>query len=155
SLVKGEKIKTVLFFVICGSILVGTSYLLDGSGINGAAALYLGAAQALINYFFDVKKKPIPRWLIALYAVAIVVLNIWVAGQVTGLGLLVIVASLTFIFCIGQTDGTGYRLWMIVNLSLWCLYDVLAQAYSPLLTHGVLFLFNVIGILIHDRKKKS
>lgn len=153
SLVKGEKMKKTLFLVFCGNALVGTSYLLDGSGINGAAALYLGALQTLINYFFDSKQKPLPKWLLACYAVAIVALNIAVAGKVTALGILVIVASLIFILCIGQKNGKGYRFWTIVNMLLWCLYDVLAGVYSALLTHGALFIFTVIGMIMHDRKK--
>ncbi len=153
SVIKGEKMKTVLFFVFCGNALVGTSYLLDGSGINGAAALYLGATQSLINYFFNSKNKPLPKWLVGIYAVAIIVLNIWVAGGITALGALVIIASLTFIFCIGQSGGAGYRFWTIVNMILWCLYDVLASVYSALITHGILLAFTVIAMIIHDRKK--
>lgn len=67
SLIKGERMKTILFLVFCSNLLVGTSYLLKGSGINGAAALYLGAAQTLINYFYQSKGNPIPKWLIMCY----------------------------------------------------------------------------------------
>lgn len=153
SLVKGEKMKTILFLVFSGNVLVGTSYLFDGSGINGAAALYLGALQTLINYFYESKQKTIPKWLISCYAIAIVILNIAVAGKVTALGILVIVASLTFIFCIGQPNGAGYRFWTSINMLLWCLYDVLAGVYSALLTHGSLLVFTVVGMIIHDRNK--
>lgn len=153
SLVKGEKMKTTLALVFCGNALVGTSYLFDGSGINGAAALYLGAVQTLINYFYESKQKPIPKLLIVCHALSIVILNIVVSGKVTALGTLVIVASLTFIFCIGQKNGAGYRFWTIVNMLLWCLYDVLAGVYSALLTHGALFVFTVVGMIIYDRNK--
>ena len=153
SLIKGEKMRTTLFLVFCSNVFVGTSYLFDGSGINGAAALYLGSLQTLINYFYESKQKPIPRWLIVCYAVAIIILNIVVAGKVTALGVLVIVASLTFIFCIGQKNGAGYRFWTIVNMLLWCLYDVLAGVYSALLTHGTLLVFTVVGMILHDRNK--
>lgn len=155
SVVKGERMRVTLFLVFLGNFLVGTSYLFDGKGINGAAALYLGAAQTLINYFFESKQKPIPKWLIACYAVAIIVLNIAVVGKVTALGILVIVASLTFIFCIGQKNGAGYRFWTIINMLLWCLYDVLAGVYSALLTHGTLFIFTVAGMIIHDKKQST
>lgn len=153
SLVKGEKMKTTLFFVFCGSVLVGASYLFDGNGINGAAALYLGALQTLINYFYDSKQRDIPKWLIMCYAISIVILNIVVASGVTPLGLLVIVASLTFIFCIGQKSGAGYRFWTIINLLLWCLYDILASAYSALVTHGVMLVFTVVGMIMYDINK--
>lgn len=154
SLTKGERMKTILFLVFCGNVLVATSYLVGGSGINGAAACYLGGAQTLINYFFDSKNKPLPKWLIISYAIAIIVLNIWVAGGVTALGILVIVASLTFILCIGQKNGARYRFWTLVNMALWCTYDILSATYSVLITHAIQLAFAVIGMMIHDRKKK-
>ena len=154
SLTKGEKMKTILFLVFCGNVLVATSYLVGGSGINGAAACYLGGLQTLINYFFDSKNKPLPKWLIISYAVAIIILNIWVVGGVTALGLLVIVASLTFILCIGQKNGAKYRFWTLVNMSLWCIYDILSASYSVLITHFIQLSFAVIGMLVHDRKNK-
>lgn len=153
SLIKGERIKSILFLVFCGNALVATSYLIDGSGINGAAACYLGALQTLINYIFDSKNKPLPKWLIVIYALAIIVLNIWVAGGISSLGVLVIVASLTFIFCIGQKNGAKYRFWTLVNMLLWCTYDILSGSYSVLITHITLLVFTVAGMIIHDRKK--
>lgn len=153
SLVKGERMKTILFLVCLANALVATSYLIGGSGINGAAACYLGAVQTLINYFFDSKSKPVPKWLITIYAIAIVVLNIWVANGITPLGLLVIVASLTFILCIGQKNGAKYRFWTLVNMVLWCTYDILSASYSVLLTHGIQLAFTIVGMIIHDRKK--
>ncbi len=155
SLIKGNKMKAILFLVFCANLFVATSYLVGGSGINGAAACYLGAVMTLINYFFDSKNKPIPKWLIAIYVIAIIVLNIWVAGGISLLGMLVIIASLSFIMCIGQTNGTKYRFWTIVNMLLWCTHDILAPAYNALATHIPQLLFTVVGMIIHDRKKKN
>ena len=155
SLTKGERMKTILFLVFCGNVLVATSYLAGGSGINGAAACYLGGVQTLINYFFESKNKPLPKWLIGIYAVAIVALNIWVAGGITPLGVLVIVASLTFILCIGQKNGAKYRFWTLINMILWCVYDILSMTYSVLITHGIQLGFAVVGMIIHDRKKSE
>ncbi|MBE7039740.1 MAG: YgjV family protein [Ruminococcaceae bacterium] len=155
SLTKGEKMKLILFFVFCGNILVAMSYLLDGRGLNGAAACFLGAVQTLINYFFDSKGKILPKWLLILYAIAIIVLNVWVTKGVTTLSALVIIASLTFIMCIGQPNGARYRFWTIVNMVLWCSYDLIAPAYPSLITHIPLLIFTVVGMVIHDRKCKT
>lgn len=152
SLIKGRDMRKILFFVFCGNFLVATSYLIGGSGINGAAACYLGGIQSIINYFFDSKNKPLPTWLIVVYATAIIVLNIVVAGGVTWLGLLVIVASLTFILCIGQKNGAKYRFWTIVNMVFWCTYDVLSKSFGALITHAVQILFAVVGMLVNDMK---
>ncbi len=154
SLVKGEKMKQILLLVFCGNFLVATSYLLNGSGINGAASCYLGSVQAIINYFFDSKNKPLPKWLIALYALSFVAINLWVGG-ISFLCILAIVATLTFIMGILQKNGAKYRFWTMANLVLWCTYDFLSRAYSGLLTHVPLLIFNTVGMMIHDRKKKE
>lgn len=155
SLVRGKNMRLILFLIFLGNVLVGTSYLCDGKGINGAAALYLGAVQSIINYFFDSKNKRLPKWLIAIYVVAIIVLNIWVAKGVTALGVLVIVASLSFIMGIIQTSGSKYRFWTFVNMILWITYDILSQTYGALTSHVSLFVFTVAGMIIHDKKRNK
>ena len=55
SLTKGERMKTILFLVFCGNVLVATSYLVGGDGINGAISCYIGCLQAGINFFFQRK----------------------------------------------------------------------------------------------------
>ena len=75
-------------------------------------------------------------------------------GGVSFLGILVIVASLTFIMCIGQKNGAKYRFWTIVNMSLWCVYDILSRSFGALVTHIPLLLFTVAGMIIHDRNNK-
>lgn len=152
SLIKGPNMKKILFFVFCGNVLVATSYLIGGSGINGAASCYLGGLQAIINYFFDSKNKPLPKWLVVVYVIAFVAVNLAVGGF-SALGLLAIVASLTFVMCIGQKSGAKYRFWTIVNMLLWCTYDILSKSYGALTSHIPLLIFTVAGMIIHDRKK--
>lgn len=155
SMTKGDKMKRILFFVFCGNFLVATSYLIRGSGINGAASCYLGAVMTITNYLFDSKNKPIPKWLIAVYAVAIIALNIAVAGGISPLGVLVIVASLTFILCIGQENGAKYRFWTMVNMILWCVYDVLSGSFNVLITHIPQLAFALVGMFVYDRKSEK
>lgn len=152
SLIKGEHIKRILFLVFCGNFLAATSYML-GSGINGAASCYLGAGQAIINYFFDSKNKKIPYWLNICYALSFIIVNIAVAGEISALVLLAIVASVIFVLCIGQKNGKMYRFWSIVNMVLWCSYDIFSQSYAPLIMHTSLLIFTVIGMIIHDIKR--
>ena len=103
SMIKGKDMKLILFFVFFGNVFAATSYLLDGSGINGAASCYIGGVQTLINYLFDSKNKPLPKWLVALYALSFVGVNVYV-GAVSSmkiyLTILAIAASLTFVMCI-------------------------------------------------------
>lgn len=154
SLVKGKNMKTILFLVFSANVLVAASYLVGGSGINGAVSCFLGAAQAIINYFFDRKGMPLPKWLVAVYALAFICLNL-ILGGFTMLCVLAIAASLTFVMCIGQKNGAKYRFWTIVNTALWCLYDLLSHSFGAFLTHIIQLAFTVVGMLIHDVKKKA
>ena len=154
SLIKGKSMKLILFLVFCSNIFIATSYLLGGSGINGAASCFLGGTQSIINYFFESKNKSIPRWLAAIYAVSFIVVNL-VVGGFSPLGILSIVACLSFIMCIGQKNGAKYRFWTIVNTCLWILYDILSKSFSALTTHIPLLIFTIAGMIIHDRKQKA
>ena len=154
SLIKGEKMKSILVLVCLGNALVATSYLIGGSGINGAASCYLGALQTLINYFFDKKGRALPVWLVVFYAVTFIACNLLVGGF-TALCILAIIASLTFIMSIGQKSGARYRFWTIVNIGLWCLYDLLSRSYGAFLSHVPLLVFTIVGMLIHDAKKSK
>ncbi len=152
STVKTKSMGLILAFVFFGNFLVATSYLIDGNN-NGAACCYFGAVMAFVNFFFDKKQKPLPVWLIVLYAAAIIGINVGVMSEF--LDILAIIASLTFIMCVGQTTGAKYRFWTIVNMILWITYDIIKGSYAALFTHVSLFLFTVIGKLIHDRKREK
>lgn len=152
SLLKGKNMKKILILVFLSNAFVAASYLVGGSGLNGAASCCVGAVQSIINYFFDSKNKPLPKWLVAIYGLSFVVANIAVSG-LSWLCVLAIVASLSFVLCIGQKNGAKYRFWSIINMILWCAYDLLSKNYSVLITHLVQMSFSVIGMIIHDRKK--
>ncbi len=150
SLIKGKRMGWILLFLFLGSVLVATSYLLTAS-YAGAASCFIGAAQALINSFFDRKEKAIPVWLVAVYAASFVIANLVVFGA--PVDLLAMIASLTFIMCVGQKNGAKYRIWTVVNIGLWVVYDLLKPAYPALLSHIPFLIFTIVGMIIHDRKE--
>ena len=152
SLLKGKNMKKILLFVFLGNFLVATSYLIDGQGA-GAVSCFIGAAQAIINSFYDAKGKPLPTWLIVTYAAAFIVANLLVFA--VPVDVIAIIASLTFIMCVGQKTGAKYRIWTVINMVLWCTYDLLRAAHGPLTTHVILLVFTVVGMLLHDRKKNE
>ncbi len=153
SLIKGEKIKKTLIFVFAGNILVGTSYLFGQLGLNGAISCYIGGSQAIINYFFSKKNKPIPTWLMCIYAALFFGAN--VAVLTAPVGILALLASLSFVGCVSAKNGASYRIWQTVNSTLWILYDIFSKSYAPLVTHVTLCTFTLVGVLINDFKNKK
>ena len=151
-LLKGKNMTLILLLVFLSNASVGVSYILTGA-LNGGVSCLIGAAQAIINYFFDRKGKPLPTWLIAMYAVAFTVANLLVFTSVADI--LAIVACLIFIGCICQKSGKKYRLWVLTNTALWIAYDAINASYGPLVTHGVLLAITVFGMIMHDFKHKK
>ena len=151
SLVKGEKMKHILFLIFCGNALYAASYFVGGHGINAAASCCLGCVKTVINYFFDSKNKEIPGWLLVIYVLSSVSLNYWVGG-ITVLSLLAMFAGFTFVMCIAQKNGARYRFWSLTNATTWCVYDAVSQSYGALVTHIIHIICTVAGMIIHDRR---
>ena len=152
SVTKGERMRLILFLIFLGNVLLGTSYFVGGEGINAAASCFLGACQSILNYTFTSKKKPVPKWLLAIYMLAFIGLNLWIEKGITLPGMLVIVGSFTFIMCITQSSGIPFRLWSMANAAIYCVYDGVTGSHGALITHIVLFLFALVGLLFVDLK---
>lgn len=162
SLIKGERMKLILFLVCLGNATVSAGYLLTGYFIdNGASyaggiACGIGAVTTLINAVIQAKGKKIPKWLVGAYAVIYAVPQLWVYFGNTAVWqtLIALVASVSFTLCINAENGRFYRIFTIVNMILWCSYDALVPNWDVLLfTHLPLLVFTFVGMLIHDRKK--
>ena len=135
------------------------SYVVLGEGINGSASCFLGMAVCLINYFFNAKKQPIPLWLSAIYALCFVGLNLLVfdvSERSTILaGICAIVACMSFVMSSIQKNGAMFRVWTLINNTLWCTYDIIVQTWQPLIIHSTLLVFYIAGIIVNDRKTKK
>ena len=151
-LLKGKNMKLILLLVFSANVLVATSYILTGA-INGAASCFVGAAQTIINYFFDRKNKALPKWLIAIYGAAFVIVNLIVFKHFTDT--IALVAALVFIVAICQKNGKKYRIWTLVNTALWLTYDLVNLSFGPLSTHAIQLATIIVGIVMHDRKKNN
>ena len=133
--------------------MVATSYLFVENGANGAISSYIGSVQALINIFYAKKNLKIPVWLLVIYGLSFVVANFAVLTD--AVGIIALLATLCFVGCVSSKTGTGYRIWQTANNLLWILYDILSKSYGPLVTHTVLCLFTIAGILWNDCRGKT
>lgn len=151
SLVKGKDMRLILALVFAGNFLMALSYLVNGSGLNGAASCFVGSAQTLVNFFFQRKNKDVPIWLVIIYGVSFVTVNILVSGF-NLFSIIAIIACIAFVFGIIQNNGAKYRFWTVLNTVLWCVYDIVTTSYAALITHVIMLIFTVAGMIIHDRK---
>lgn len=153
-LLKGKKMGLILFLNFCGNVLIGLAYLLGGNGINGAISSFLGGAQAIIIYLFEKREKDLPKWLIVIFIVSFIGVNLWV-GQISWFTLLAVAACMCSVLQLIQKSGKTYRIWAMGNCLIWSIYDICTQSYGGLIIHLTLMAFNVVGMIWHDRKKNK
>ena len=145
-----KRMRTILIFNFLGNLLVGVSYLLDKS-FSGAAICVVACVQVFVNYNFDAKQKKVPLWLIIIYAVAFLGVNLLAFAH--WYDILSLLAAMVFVLSVAQADAKYYRILYMTNSFLWIGYDLLAKAYGPLSTHIILFIATTISIIIRDRKR--
>ena len=154
-LIKGKNLNLIQVLLFAANIICGVGYLADGAaGFNAAGSCIIAAFQAILSYSIQSRNRPIPKWLIAIYAASFIVFNIIVSGLNLPC-VLAIIATLCFVMCIAQPNGKLFRLWCIFNIASWILYDLTAKTYSGLVLHGTMLAVTVVGILLHDMKKKE
>lgn len=148
-LLKGRDMKLILLLVFLTNVFLAVSYILSGA-YNGAVSCGVGAAQSIINYFFQRKGKPIPRWLIGIYGAAFLVVNLLVLSKLADV--LAILAAMAFVLEISQKNGKLFRMWKAVNAVLWIVYDLVTLSFGPLSTHAIQLGSTVVGMILHDKK---
>ena len=152
SLIKGKDMRLILFLAFLSNVFVGASYILTGAW-NGALSCGVGAAQSIINYFFERKQKPLPVWLVALYALSFTAVNVIAFARFTDI--FAILACYAYILGISQKSGKKFRVWSLTNAGLWLVYDLVSHSYGPVFTHVCQSSIAIFGMLMHDRQKKT
>jgi len=151
-LLRGKNMKLILALVCICNLTMAISYLLVQQ-TSGFFCCVIGAASALINGILEYRSKPLPRWLPIVYAALFIIANLAVYSSPADL--LALAGSLTFVMSVVQPNGKGYRIWSLANSACWLAFDIFTASYGQLITHGVLAVFTVVGMLLHDRKTKQ
>lgn len=149
-LIKGKNMKLILFFLTVGNTLMGLSYLCV-SNENGALTCFIATVQSIINFFFSRKNKAVPVWLMAIYAISFVTVNLMVFSA--WFDLLAIAASLMSVMLVSAVSGKLFRRWALANNLTWCVYDIISGSYGTLISHLVLSGFTAVGMIMHDLKR--
>lgn len=147
-----KKMRAVLIFNFLGNFLVGLSYVLVKT-YNGAAICLVACIQVCINYFFDIKGKKVPAYLIVIYLIAFVLVNL--ISFAAWYDIIALLAAICFVISVAQPDPKYYRILFISNSGLWIVYDFLAKAYGNLFTHTALFVATFVAICVRDIKDKN
>ena len=136
-----------IVFSFVANLLVGISYVLVG-GVSGALICVIAGIQLLINFILNIKGKKVPIWLIIAYSVAYCAVNIMTFSK--WYDIFSLVAALSFVWSMSQSNSKYYRILLIVNIGSWLIYDILAQAYGNMLMHIASVMSILIAIYVRD-----
>ena len=119
-----------------------------------AAAYISGFAmvEMVINYGFERKRNPVPRWLVGVYVGVIVALGaVNFAGVMDALPIL---AATVFCFTILMRKEQNIRKMTLVNQGLWLVFDASVGAYA-LVVSNVLTIISTAVAYVRYRKKSK
>ena len=68
--------------------------------------------------------------------------------------ILTCVCALFYVLAILQKDSKGFRRYILVNASVWIVYDIYTLAFSGMLTHGLALVSILVAMVRLDFRKK-
>ena len=148
-----KQLGVMIFLIFFSNLFAGLGYFFNPAGLNGAASCALGCLISVINFYFRMKEKPIPKGIIAFYYVGFFVINI-INRSTFVLTTIAILATFSFVINLSQKEGKYFRVWKIVNNLLWSTYDIVSKSYNQLFVlHIPIITFTLLSAYFYDVKK--
>lgn len=147
-----KDMKRVLLCQIGCNGLGMLSYVLLG-GFSGCGIYLVATIQSVLFFFIRKNGKEEPRWLYPL------IIGAYIGCSVaTFHGLLDLVPMVAAVLCavsLIQKKSKNYRMIMLLNGTVWAIYDVCIGAYTMLASHIITFGSALLGIIRLDVLKKT
>ena len=145
-----KNIKKLLALQVLANGLLMLNYaLLDNW--SGAIVGILGAVQTVIVFLFRSKEKSIPLYITILFMASFIASTIFTYQK--PLDILPCVAALLFVLITIQEKTSVCRKFALPNNITWIIYDIGAGAWTTLITHILLLISAIVGIIRLDIKK--
>jgi hypothetical protein len=122
-------------------------YILENR-ISASGIVLIAILQSLVSTVFSCRKKPFPVWLTVLFMLGYAAVSVFTYS--TPFDIFPLLAVWCFALGVVQKASAVCRIFTVFNSILWLVYDILL-APAAVLTHAIVLLFTVVGILRHDR----
>ena len=151
-----KNIRLILISQIALNVIVASEYVLLG-GLSGAWICILAAVQTTIMFFLEKRESE------NMTKIRNVLLLLFAAGYVAGTAIVYkdwndivsCICAILFVLAIIQTDSAKYRRFILINATLWTIYDVTTMAYANILTHALQIISILIAMYRLDKSKKQ
>jgi len=146
-----KSMKGILLSKMVVNLLCASSYFfLDG--FSGAGICLVAIVQSIVLYFYNVKNKETPLWVIIAFILAYIACS--VVYYTAPVDLISSIAAVCFAISLVQKSPTASRLWYSLNPFLWIFYDIPTRAYGNLVMHVIIFVVAVVTIIRLDVRRK-
>ena len=147
-----KDMRKILLCIVMANIATAVNYFVSDSS-GGFATYIIATAVSVTGGIFAIKQKPVPMAVIVGYCAAYLAANI--AAYEAWHTIFSITGAITGVICNTRSNGMSYRVWVLSNSILWCLYDIFAGADGPLVQHLLFTAFFTIGLAsdIYKRTK--
>lgn len=146
-----KSITGALIYQMLANLAIAINFgLVDG--ISGSVVCIIGTIQTLVLFLIRKKEKEPKFWLLGLFLVAYITASVVMFAK--WFDILSAIAAVTFAVAVMQKKPSMYRIIMLVNSCLWIVFDFCAGAYTAIITHGVILVSIIVGMLKNDFKKQ-
>jgi hypothetical protein len=145
-----KNITGALIFQMLANLAIAINFgLVDD--LSGSVICIIGTIQTLTLFLIRKKEKEPRPWLLVLFLIAYITASIIMFAK--WFDILSAVAAVTFAVAVMQKKPSVYRIIMLANSSLWIVFDFCAGAYTAIITHSVILISIIVGMLKNDFKK--
>ena len=134
--------RKILALQLASNLMMAASYACI-SRWSGAMTSTVACGLIVINFYYRLKKKEIPIWIIWINIAVFIALNLFAFSR--WYDIFAIAAGIMFALGIAQKNGKYYRKYMFVNIVTWITYNILAKATGPLIVQSVLAVVNIMA----------
>ena len=142
--VQQNKKRSILVFFAISTLLASVAFIFL-EAYPGSLSLFMMSVFAVISYLFDKKKRDIPKWLVVVFIAITIALGSLTVAVVTDV--LPIIASSCYVLAVVQKKERDIRIFTLVNLILWVIYDSITLALAAIITDGFFALSTAIAII--------
>lgn len=145
------KQKILIGFSVSGLCFI-INYLLLGR-YTAAIVCIIATIQTIINYWYEKKKKGLPKGLIWLYFMISLICGI--ATYQTPIDVLAIFAGVTYTLSIIQKKEKNIRIVRLSNAMCWLIYDIVVKSYATSVGDILTTTSTIIAIIRYDVLNKN
>ena len=147
-----KNVRYILLGEIVANLLMALSFVFFG-GLSGAWICIVSTVQTVVLYWVDKKEIEDLKRMCLLYVFMVAyVMGTFIVYQGWN-DIISCICALLYSMAITQKKAKNYRTFMILNSSVWVIYDFNVAAYINIITHGMVLVSGLIAKLRLDWSK--